>query len=294
MKDKLRTLSNFGLALTFIFSLLLNPVLAQVSDTPADVPVSEAPYFYLETNFIDLGADRSGSYKIFAHSFVKWQTASLAIDQKILTFSKTSGQGPAEISFSVDKSKLESGWQDLLVNYNWQAAYQGTEITGSDSLTIRIHIQPEAPISKAPVQEEQPVTKPIPETSIQEGQPEAPKVKPQEKKPEIFIVGLIKLIKKLIDFFKKTFTVYSIHEECWIKKKPRLTSFVLEFIPKGTPLIILEARRPWYKVLNENTGTVGWTHESQFRYIEIDLRIEGVPSRGSGYCEPEAYTSIKA
>ncbi len=58
MEYNSKTLPSFGLAFTFIFFLLLNPALAQISDIPADVPPAEAPYFYLETNFIDLDAEK--------------------------------------------------------------------------------------------------------------------------------------------------------------------------------------------------------------------------------------------
>ncbi len=90
--------------------------------------------------------------KISAHPSVKWQVSSSAIDQKILTLSETSGQGPTEINFSIDKSKLKSGWQDFPVNYNWQATYQGTEITGDDSLTIRVYVAAPYPLPEVPTE----------------------------------------------------------------------------------------------------------------------------------------------
>lgn len=82
---------------SFFFSNIFNIVLAQTS--------SEPPYFYLETNFIDLGAGKNtGKYKIFAHPSVKWQANSPALDQKILALSSISGQGPAEIVFQLTKA----------------------------------------------------------------------------------------------------------------------------------------------------------------------------------------------
>jgi hypothetical protein len=254
----------------------------------------DPPYFYLKTNFIDLGEDKSsGKYKIFASSNAIWQVTIEGAAKEALNLSKTAGQGEAEINFSIDRSKAPSGWQDLKLKYSWQADVSGALVAGSDELFIRfysppVHPKEEAPIPEAPVQKEE-ITTPVKEYPVAaEIQPTT--VKPQEEeKPELFIVGLI---KELIDIFRKIFTVYTLHKECWIKKAPRFTSRVIEFMPAGTKLIILEAKKPWYRVLNENTGAVGWTHESAFRLKKIDVKTEAPPN--SGYCEPEAYIATKA
>lgn len=188
MKPKLTKFITLFLLVTFLFQASFVQGIVEPGELPQP-PIEGPPYFSLETTFIDLGADRnSGSYKIFAHSSVKWQTESLAIDQKILTLSKTSGQGPAEISFSINKSKLKSGWQDLWVNYNWQATYQGTEIQGSDSLTIGVYVAaPHPPVTtEEPAPESTP--SPVPEEITPTPEPTPP---PASEEKGVLSPGLV-------------------------------------------------------------------------------------------------------
>lgn len=127
----------------------------------------------------------------------------------------------------------------------------------------------------------------------QGSQPEKPTPESQKETPKNFITNLIKTI---IIFFKRILIVNRLVQgkECWIRKSPRLTSFIIEEAPKGTLLIILEAKRPWYKVLNPKTRTVGWIHDSQFIMLEYKPTETTPPSPRKGSCEPEAFIGIKA